>query len=303
MQEAMLDYYKTQSEISNPGKYEDFFETLPDSISELCKIVQNTLSHIFWIKKKENYGFTPHELVEQGRDPSKELNLRNLEDKLDLYFSLDSSSFTEKRENINRVVGNCRDFALLLVSMLRHKGTPARVRSGAAMYFFPLAQEKHEDHYICEYWNEKQSRWQMVDPQLDGLQRKVLDLTTDYTLDLPSEHFLGAGRTWNKIRKGGVPPENFGIFDWRGEMFGLNKLIMDLASLNKVEVLAWESWGICGKVENIKKLGYAIFDELAEKISQINKPEIFFELKELFEKDDRYKVPENYKPWFMKFDL
>ena len=298
----MLDYYRTQSELSDPGKFASYFDELPNSIEELCKIVQNTFFHIFWIKKKENYGFTPADIIEQGRDPSKELNIRNIEEKLKLYYTLEAKSFTEKRKNINRVIGNCRDFALLLVSMLRHKGIPARVRSGAAMYFFPLELEKHEDHYICEYWNDEENRWKMVDPQLDELQRKVLQLSVDFTLDLPYEQFLDAGRTWLKFRKGDVPPENFGIFEWRGEMFALNKLIMDLASLNKVEVLAWESWGICGKIANIKKLGYDIFDELAENISQINDPRVFFELKDLFENDDRYKVPENYKPWFMKFE-
>ena len=44
-------------------------------------------------------------------------------------------------------------------------------------------------------------------------------------------------------------------------------------------------------------------DELADKISNMNQPEIFFELKELFEKDSRYSLPVDYEPWFMKFQL
>ena len=296
----MLNYYRTQSEISDPGKYSEYFKNLPESIEELCKIVQNTFSHIFWIQKEENYGFTPKDVVEKGRDPVKELNLRTIEEKLDIYFKYNKTSFTELGDLVDRVVGNCRDFALFLVSMLRHKGIPARVRSGAGRYFFPDDPNRFEDHYICEYWNSEEERWVMVDPQIDNVQRKALKLEMS-TLDIPKDKFPDAGTIWLIFREGEIEPEKFGIFEWRGEVFALNKLIMDLACLNKVEVLAWEGWGICSKVKNIEKLGYEIFDDLAAKISHADTPEIFFELKELFENDSRYKLPDDYKPWFMKF--
>lgn len=297
----MLSFYKDQSKISTPGKFKEIFDDLPDSISDLCEIVQNTFNHIFWIQKVENYGFTLKDIIEKGRNHSKELNLRTLEEKLELLFSLNDTPITLPRDKIDRVVGNCRDFSLMLVSMLRHKGIPARVRSGAGRYFYPLDLERYEDHYVCEYWSEENNRWIMVDPQLDELQRKVLKINFD-TADIPYELFPDAGRTWRVFRKGNIDPHNFGIGDdWRGEVFVLNKLIMDLACLNKVEVLAWESWGICHDVKNLEKLGYEDFDELAEKISKVNSPEAFFELKNMFENDSRYKVPENYKPWFLEF--
>ena len=78
---------------------------------------------------------------------------------------------------------------------------------------------------------------------------------------------------------------------------------MELASLFKIEVLAWECWGICADIKNIEKLGYTVFDELAEKISNFNDPKIFEELKTLFEEDGRYKIPENYEPFYLKFKL
>jgi hypothetical protein len=301
MKEEMLNFYREQSEISSPGKYNEIFDNLPDSISELCEIVQNTFNHIFWIRDKKNYGITLQDIIVQERDPNEELNMRNIEEKLEKYFSIDKASFIELREQINKVVGNCRDYALLLVSMLRHKGIPARVRSGSARYFFPPEMERFEDHYVCEYWNEEDNQWHMVDPQIDDVMRKVLKMTIS-TTDLPYDQFLGAGRTWKEFRKGKVKPENFGIGEWRGQHFVFEKLIMELASLNKVEVLAWERWGVCGDLTNLEKLGVEFFDELADKISKVNNPEIFFELKDMFEKDSKFKVPENYKPWFMKFN-
>ena len=140
----------------------------------------------------------------------------------------------------------------------------------------------------------------MVDPQIDDFQRKALKLEMN-TLDIPYDKFLCAGRTWKEFRKGNIEPEKFGIGEWRGEMFVLNKLLMDLASINKIAVLAWECWGICAKVNNVKTMGYQVFDELAEKISKVNEPEIFLELKEIFKSDSRYSLPIDYEPWFMEF--
>ena len=300
MDKKILDYYTQQSKISDPGKFAKYYDKLPDTIPELVKMVQNTITHIFWIEKKENYGYTANDIIAKGRDPNSELNMRNIEEKLEMFLSLNNSIFSEPENLINRVVGNCRDFALLLVSMLRHKNIPARVRSGAARYFFPPAMDRYEDHYICEFWNAEKSRWQMVDPQIDELQKRALKLTID-PLDLPYDQFLDAGTTWKIFRKGNKDPKNFGIADWHGEVFVLNKLLMELASLFKIEILAWECWGICADAKNIKKLGYDVFDELAEKISKFNEQGTFEELELLFEEDPRYKIPEKYKPWFMKF--
>ncbi len=302
MNEEILNFYRVQSKISDPGKYTKYYSDLPDSISELCKIVQNTFTHVFWIMNKENYGITLHDIVALGRDPNVELNFRNIEEKLEKYFNIDESTFTETRSQIDKVVGNCRDFALLLVSMLRYKGIPARVRSGAGRYFFPDDPNRFEDHYICEYWDEKDNLWHMVDPQIDEVQRQALKLTFS-TTDMPYNQFLDAGRTWQEFRKGDIKPENFGIGEWRGQIFVLEKLIMELASLNKVEVLAWERWGICADMKNLETLGFEVFDDLADKISQINNPKVFHELKKLFETDERFKVPDGYKPWFMKYNF
>ena len=50
-------------------------------------------------------------------------------------------------------------------------------------------------------------------------------------------------------------------------------------------------------------MGYEVFDELAEKISKVNEPKVFFELKELLEIDSMFSLPDDYKPWYMKFSF
>ena len=42
----------------------------------------------------------------------------------------------------------------------------------------------------------------------------------------------------------------FGIFDWRGQWFAQNNLVRDFLSLNKIELLPWDSWGLMAGPED-----------------------------------------------------
>ena len=103
--------------------------------------------------------------------------------------------------------------------------------------------EHYEDHWVCEYWNADQQRWIMVDAQLDQFQRDELKITFD-PLDVPPDQFVIAGRGWQMVRSGQVAPEMFGIFDWRGQWFVQDDLVRDFLSLNKIELLPWDGWGL-----------------------------------------------------------
>ena len=72
-------------------------------------------------------------------------------------------------------------FALMLVTLLRAKGVPARSRCGFAAYFNP---PNFEDHWVCEYWDAQERRWRLADPQIDDVWRGRLNIGFD-TLDLP----------------------------------------------------------------------------------------------------------------------
>ena len=75
-----------------------------------------------------------------------------------------------------RLCGTCRDFTSLTVAMLRHKGVPARARCSFGAYFNPGSLE---DHWFVEYWNTDEQHWQLVDAQIDELQRDALRLNFD----------------------------------------------------------------------------------------------------------------------------
>lgn len=151
----MFTFFTSQSTYSDPGKWTDKYEALPDKIDELVKVVQNILIHQFWISNPDNYGITPKTLIESGRKPNEEINLLTVEEILGKYFELNGSGFNVPRKPSERVVGNCRDFTLMLVSFLRHKGIASRSRSGVANYFIPY---HFEDHFVCEYYDESEKK-------------------------------------------------------------------------------------------------------------------------------------------------
>ncbi len=120
------------------------------------------LVHIFWA---ERYGLS---LPEERK---QEVALRSVAEKLERLLELDSRPLDKARPLEMRLVGNCRDFSVLLASILRHHGTPARARCGFGAYFMP---DHYEDHWVCEYWNGAKERWTLVDAQLDAFQCDAL---------------------------------------------------------------------------------------------------------------------------------
>ena len=240
------------------------------------------------------------ETLKSQRDLNVEYNLRSVEAMLEALLALDARPLTEARPANRRLIGNCRDFALFLTAILRHQGVPARVRSGVARYFFTNGHL--EDHFITEWWNATEGRWQYTDPQIDALQKKVCGIPLDMT-DLPREQFLHAGWGYKELMEGRVTPEKIGIFEFKGLPYVRYKLVSDLACLNKVEVLAWEGWGI---VEDLDKPELPdgdqnLLDRIAELLCRYDTDaSAFSELRSLFTTHPRVQFPEDYTPHFFK---
>ena len=107
----------------------------------LAGTVQGLLLHEFFASA---YGVTIPD------DRRAESHIRPVEGILQRIIELDSHPSSNARSPEKRVVGICRHFALLLTSMLRAAGIPARARCGFGNYFNP---GYYEDHWVCEYWN------------------------------------------------------------------------------------------------------------------------------------------------------
>ncbi|MBK9601608.1 MAG: transglutaminase domain-containing protein [Anaerolineales bacterium] len=245
-----LTYFTQQGLISDPGTHVSLFDNLPTSIPDLVKLVQGVTIHVFWA---ERYGFkAPPERM-------AELQLRTMEKRLARTLELDPRPLTESRPIEKKLLGNCRDHSLLLVSMLRHQGIPARARCGFAAYFMP---DHFEDHWVVEYWNAEQNRWVLVDAQLDALQQDALKISFD-VLDVPRDQFIVGGKAWQMCRAGEQDPNKFGIFDMHGLGFVRGDFVRDVASLNKMELLPWDCWGVILNEQMDDPNDLVLLDEVA----------------------------------------
>lgn len=160
--------------LSADETYAPLLEDLPADIPALVRAVQGNLLHIFWA---EAYGVTHTDEQREG------VGIRSAAEKLRRIHAANPAPLTTPRPPEARLVGNCRDFSVLLCALLRYHGIPARARCGFGTYFTP---GRYEDHWVCEYWRADEGRWVMVDAQLDALQRDTLKIDFD-PLDVPRD--------------------------------------------------------------------------------------------------------------------
>jgi len=272
-----LDYYAGHGVMTDPKENGFLFEGLSIEVSALCQVVQGVLIHLHWADRLG---------VKLSEQRKNEANIRQVAERLKGIWKMSDQPLTVSRPLEKRQVGTCRDFSVMLCAMLRHQHVPSRARCGFATYFLP---GRYEDHWICEYWDADQQRWVMVDPQLDEFQRQVLQAKFD-PCDVPSSHFLPAGRAWQLCRADQADPDHFGIFDMHGMWFIRGNLLRDMASLNKVEMLPWDSWGLIRK----KEKALSVRDmTLLDKVAALTQAgtDIFHEMRSTYESDPRLHVP------------
>lgn len=272
------EYYARQSIITDPKGEANLFEGLPTDIPSLCQVVQGLLLHIFWI---ERYA------VQLPEERKQEVQLRHVARMLARIQELADIPLTIPRPPEKKLVGNCRDFTVLLCAMLRHRGVPARARCGFGAYFTP---GMYEDHWVCEYWNADAQRWIMVDAQLDGLQRRALQIPFN-PCDVPHGQFLPGGKAWQLCRAGQADPDHFGILDMHGLWFVQSDFVRDVAALNKVELLPWDCWGLGDVAPN--SVASAEDATWLDRVAPLTLAgnEAFAELRSIYESDARLRVP------------
>ena len=227
-------FFAQQGQISDPGPHSNRFDDLPTDLSGMIQVIQGVMLHLHWANR---YGITLTKVRQE------EANLRKVRDRLGKIFDLYGAPLDQPRPLSKKTVGTCRDFTLLLTAILRHHGIPARARAGFGTYFTP---GRFEDHWVCEYWQEVEPRWVMVDPQLDTLQCEVLSIDFD-PLDMPQEKFVTGGEAWVRCRSNTDDPDLFGIFDMHGMDFIKGNVIRDFLALNKVELLPWDNYKLIAK--------------------------------------------------------
>jgi hypothetical protein len=278
--QSELDFYTQPASMTSAGRHAHLFDDLPRDLAALTRVVQGLTVHEYIAS--DFYGFRIPE------DRRSESHLRRVEAMLDRLLEIDARPLSTARPVEKRLVGVCHHHVLFLLAMLRAQGVPARARCGFGTYFNPPF---YEDHWVCEYWSGDEARWKLADPQFDDvwIERGKIDHDV---LDVPRDRFLVAGDAWAQCRAGEADASKFGIFkgDLRGLWFIATDLVHDVAALNRMEMLPWDVWGASPKpTDKLDEDQLAFFDRLA---ALTHNPDAWFDdLRTLYEKDDRLRVP------------
>jgi len=224
-----LDFYRTPTGLSDPGSQARLFDGLPRGPDNLANVVQGLLMH-------QHVASTYPVALSTAQ--IEQAHVRSIEGMLAEIMAHDGRPLKTARAANERQVGVCRHFTLLHIAMLRRQGIPARARCGFAAYF---SKEKHVDHWVTEYWNEKRGAWVLFDAQLDAHQRALFKISFD-PVDVPRDQFLVAGECWQMCRAGKADPIDFGILDLFGWWMIAGNVVRDIAALNNHEMLPWDCW-------------------------------------------------------------
>ncbi|MDX1900938.1 MAG: transglutaminase-like domain-containing protein [Gammaproteobacteria bacterium] len=280
----MIDYYSTQSSMTCPGPWAHLIEHLPNDLERLTKIVRCLIRH-FADARLNGETLATERLAE--------MDLRCVKKMLTQIVSLSSFPLSIARSDIDKLTGCCRDFSVLVCSILRHHKIPARIRFGFSTIHIPGF---HHDQTLLEYWHAKEKRWCLVDARADEKFIQRHQLKNFSTIDVPRNLFMSAAQAWRHCRRGDIPPQRIGSF-LAGRMSGLwfirNKLIQDIAALNKMEMLQWDCWGVM--LENaqdslvVPEQQVLWLDGVAETLLQSH--DTLSEVQDLY-RDSRIAVPQ-----------
>ena len=206
---SLLDFYRQYSSFTDPGEYAYLYENLPDSLSELCNLIRSQFVHPYAHLPKVRNQFPKERWNETVRYPSVKTILEGL-------VSYDSSGIMKDRKIEDRLILGCRHNAILLASILKHRGIPARVRTGHVTYLRPGF---HLSHTICEVWNESHRRWMLVDP-------------STAMVDFSREQFDFSNELWLSLQNGEIDSKQYGFPGrYSGLVSIVGKVSPDLASL------------------------------------------------------------------------
>ena len=255
----LLEYYKKHGIMTEITSQKSMVDRLPQTVEGIVKIVQNIILHEHWVG---HYG------VELDDKKRKEPWIRSVNDKL---IHLREKGFThvsDRLDHQSKIIGICRDFTLLAVSLCREVGIPARARCGFVTYF---EKGKYIDHWLLEYWNYDTQKWTYVDAQLDPIQQKILKIDFN-PLDVNEALFLTGPKAWELCRSGQVEAELFGIYQWWGYDYIVGNLLLDANALLKLPLQPWDGWDGYKNLPISKWTlkDYKIIDTLSKLVNKVD---------------------------------
>ena len=276
-----LSYYAGQSRVTDPGRRSGRLADLPGDVGALQRAARGLVIH-----------YRSDELSAHGISEERwpEVDSRYAETMLGRLVERDGRPLTEHRPPDKRLLGCCRDFTVLFLTMARHRGIPARARVGFATYFDPGFSIDHE---VAEVWDAQERRWRLVDAELGDDHVDPTDGMPVDPLDVSRDRFLVAGAAWEACRGGDASPDEFLVHPdldvamTRGWPYLRHNVVHDLAALNKVEMLLWDYWGLM-EVERPSEGDLVLLDRVARATLTGEAPA---EVQTLYADDARLRVP------------
>jgi hypothetical protein len=198
MQKKIIDHYLEYGLFTYPGLYEPYLKTLPDNIPDLGLLLRMNFIHITTLDAGNTGTNADLKYGDMNKVPwyrqSEDDNLPTTTAMLAEIFRRDPKGLTMECSVEDKLVLTCRYEAILMASILKTKGIPARVRAGFAGYF--EGDTVAWDHWINQYWNKEESRWVTID--VDGsLHRTGFDM-----YDIPDGKFEWSANAWLAAREG-----------------------------------------------------------------------------------------------------
>jgi hypothetical protein len=293
MNEKILNYYREFSLYTNPGLYKDILKkNLPDDIRKIGNLVRASIIHRTTLAAgntgtNSDKRFGDMTKVPWYRQPEDDVLVTAAAMLAELY-RRDERGFVLDRSEENKLVLTCRFVAILIASILKSKGIPARVRSGNSPDFdMDKLGKVSADHWINQFWDEKENRWITID--VDG-SWSFKDTTID-AYGMPKNTFDFPADAWLNIRAGKDDQNRF----WnakpeRGMIVVFWSLMYDFHSLMNNEIIYLYTTKF-GTNENFPKLTEEELKKIDNLAILMQKPdENFDQLKTIFETDKDFRL-------------
>lgn len=284
----ILEFYKQTSCFTDLGYYKEFAKNLPDDIEKLCALQRMQIIHPVilqnanegiedkdaWIWGNLNQISPTRLIYEEDYFPTAQSMIAELLRK--------NSNYNTEREPKDKIHITCRGQAILLASILKAKGIPARARSGFAGYI--RNDGTYWDHWITEYFDENEERWKLVDAD-EHCPGENLD-------DVPFEKYLFGAEAWLSVRNGKYKEESI-VYASEPVTLGLKAAIRgvfyDFHSLMNDEIIFLHvPQYICQKNYDLSEEELKELDDLAELM--LNPNENLDKLLEIWNTNTKFRI-------------
>ena len=274
------DYYKSDATMSTAGERAAELRALPNDLATQCEIVQGVLVHrdiAPWLYDLK--------LTEAQRDDG---HTRPLAKMLDRIHALDDRPLTIARDPAHRMPTVCRHFSLMLSGILHEQGFRPGRDAASALTSTPASSKTIGSRVLerAAVALDSGRRANGRDPA-QGAQRQVQHRSMCRAINSSSRETRGSSvAPGAPTRRISASPTSKNPGLW----FIAGNVVRDFASLNRMEALPWDVWGMM-------EIGDASLTDgrkaLLDRVAALTLAgdEALPEIRELYESDERLRMP------------